>query len=207
MLELVTGTVLATAAGLNAYIPLLGLGLLSRFTDVVQLPDGWAWLENEWIMGVLGVLLLVEILVDKVPALDSVNDVLQSIVRPASGGLVFSAGSASDTVAVSDPAAFVESAQFWPFLLGIVIALIPHVLKAVARPALNLVTAGAGAAVASTLEDIGAVVLTVLAVVVPLLALTGVVVVLVLLIRRLRRALAQRRLRRGAAATGGATSA
>lgn len=195
MLELVTGTVLATAAGLNAYIPLLGIGLLSRFTELMQLPENWAWLENEWVLGILGVLLLGEILVDKIPALDTVNDVLQSVVRPASGGLVFSAGSASGTVAVTDPAAFIESAQFWPFIVGIVIALVPHVLKAVARPVLNLLTGGAGAAVASTVEDVSAVVLTVLAVVVPLIALVGVIIVITLLVRRLRRALAERRLR------------
>jgi len=207
MLEVITGIVLASAAGLNAYIPLLGLGLLSRFTDIVQLPDGWRWLENEWALGVIGVLLVIELIVDKVPALDSVNDVLQTIVRPASGGMVFSAGAASDTVAVADPAAFVTSAQFWPFVLGVVIALIPHVLKAVARPVLNLVTAGFGAAVASTLEDIGAVLLTVLAVVVPVLALVALIAILMVLFRRLRRALAMRRERREAAAASPAVSA
>lgn len=36
-----TGFGLATAAELNAYIPLLALGLLSRFTDLVALPQGW----------------------------------------------------------------------------------------------------------------------------------------------------------------------
>ena len=198
MLELITGTVLASAAGLNAYIPLLGLGLLSRFTELVQLPEGWRWLENEWALGIMAVLLLLEIVVDKVPALDSVNDVVQTIVRPASGGLVFSAGAASDTVAVADPAAFIASAQFWPFVIGACVALIPHVLKALARPVLNLVTAGFGAAAASTLEDLGAVVLTVLAVVVPLLALIALVVTIVLLVRRLRRALRIRREQRAA---------
>jgi peptidoglycan/LPS O-acetylase OafA/YrhL len=204
MLELVTGTVLATAAGLNAYIPLLGLGLVSRFTELVQLPAAWSWIENEWALGVLGVLLVVEVLVDKFPALDSVNDVLQTVVRPASGGIVFSAGSSSDTFAVADPAEFVTSAQFWPFVLGVLIALVPHVLKAVARPVINALTAGAGAAVSSTLEDLGAVVLTVLAVIVPVLALVLLVAVVVVLIRRLRRALAERAARRDSAtpATG-----
>lgn len=196
MLEVITGIVLASAAGLNAYIPLLGLGLLSRFTDIVQLPEGWLWLENEWALGVVGLLLAVEVIVDKVPALDSVNDVLQTVVRPASGGMVFSAGAASDTVAVADPAAFVTSAQFWPFVLGVIIALVPHALKAVSRPMLNLVTAGFGAAVASTLEDLGAVLLTVLAVIVPVLALAALVVILTLLVRRLRRAQLTRRERR-----------
>ncbi|CAG7615289.1 DUF4126 domain-containing protein [Leucobacter soli] len=198
MIEVITGLVLASAAGLNAYIPLLGLGLLSRFTDLVQLPENWIWLENEWTLGIIGVLLVVEVIVDKVPALDTVNDVLQTVVRPASGGLVFSAGASSDTVAVTDPAAFADSAQFWPFVLGIVVALLPHLLKMIARPLLNLVSAGFGAAVASTLEDIGAVVLTILAVVVPVLALIAVVVTILLLVRRLRRALRVRREQRAA---------
>jgi Domain of unknown function (DUF4126) len=56
--ELLTGFGLATAAGLNAYIPLLALGLLSRFTDLVTLPHGWAWLENGWVMTIVAVLLV-----------------------------------------------------------------------------------------------------------------------------------------------------
>ncbi|MBK0419155.1 DUF4126 domain-containing protein [Leucobacter sp. CSA1] len=193
MLEMITGGVLASAAGLNAYIPLLGVGLLSRYTELVHLPSGWAWLENGWVLGILGVLLLVEIVVDKFPVLDTVNDVLQTVVRPASGGLVFSAGSSSETVAVTDPAAFVASEQVWPFLAGIAIALVPHLLKALARPFLNLLTAGAGAAVMSFFEDVGAAALTLLAVLAPILALVLMVVIVVLLARRLRRALAARR--------------
>ena len=204
MLELITGTVLAASAGLNAYIPLLGLGLLSRFTDLVELPTGWLWLENEWSLGIVGVLLLVEILVDKFPALDSINDILQTVVRPASGGMVFAAGASSDTVAVTDPASFVSSGQIWPIIAGILVALVPHALKSLGRPVLNMVTGGAGAAAASTLEDIGAVVLTVLAVVVPIIALIVLVLIVVLLVRQVRRAIAARRRRREeAAATAG----
>ncbi|MBL3687193.1 DUF4126 domain-containing protein [Leucobacter zeae] len=203
MLEIITGGSLAAAAGLNAYIPLLGLGLLARFTGLVQLPDGWAWLANEWCLGILGVLLVVEVVVDKFPALDSVNDVLQTIVRPASGGMVFAAGSSSGTVAVEDPAAFVASAQFWPVVLGVAIALVPHLLKAVARPILNVLTAGAGAAVSSTIEDVAAVAITILAIVVPIIALIAIIVVVALMVRRLRRAVAARREQRAARAGTG----
>lgn len=192
MIEVVTGLVLASAAGLNAYIPLLGLGLLSRFTELVALPDGWAWLENTWVMVILGVLLAIETLVDKVPALDTVNDVLHTVIRPASGGLVFAAGASSETVAVTDPAAFVSSQNWWPFVIGILVALVPHLLKMISRPVLNAVTGGAGAAVASSAEDIGAVTLTVLAVVVPILALLLLVGLVVWLSLRLRRALRRR---------------
>ncbi|QZY51929.1 DUF4126 domain-containing protein [Leucobacter tenebrionis] len=200
MLELITGITLAASAGLNAYIPLLGLGLLSRFTGLVQLPDAWAWLENGWSLGIIGVLLAVEVLVDKFPVLDTVNDVLQTVVRPASGGMVFAAGSSSETVAISDPAGFVASAQFWPFVLGIAIALVPHLLKAVARPVINALTGGAGAAATSFLEDLGALVLTLLAVVVPVLAIVLLIAIIVLLVRRLRRARLRRREQRAGAA-------
>ena len=89
------------AAGLNAYIPLLALGLLSRYTDLLMLPAGWAWLESPAALVILGILLVVEVVADKVPAVDSVNDVLQTVVRPAAGGMVFAAGSGSETIAVS----------------------------------------------------------------------------------------------------------
>lgn len=200
MLELITGGVLAVSAGLNAYIPLLVLGLLSRFTDLVQLPSGWTWLENEWTLGIVGVLLVIEILVDKFPVLDTANDVLHTVIRPASGGLVFSAGAKADTVAVTDPAQWVESGQVWPFVLGVVIALIPHLLKAIARPVLNALSAGLAAPVTSTLEDIGAVLLAVLAILVPVLALVCVALIMWWLVRRLRRALRERAARRAVAA-------
>ncbi|MGB6106527.1 MAG: DUF4126 domain-containing protein, partial [Mycobacterium sp.] len=48
-MELMTGLGLATAAGLNAYIPMLLMGLLSKFTGLISLPPGWAWLENGWV--------------------------------------------------------------------------------------------------------------------------------------------------------------
>src|SRR3712207_5900749 len=109
MLEALAGTGLAAAAGLNAYIPLLSLGLLSRFTDVVTLPSGWSWLENEWVLGVVGVLLLIEVVADKVPAVDHLNDIVQTVVRPASGGIVFGSGTAAETPAIRDPGEFFAS--------------------------------------------------------------------------------------------------
>ena len=72
MLEFLTGTGLALAAGVNAYIPLLAIGLASRFLEFVQLPDAWQWLENEWVIGILAVLLVVEFFADKIPIVDHV---------------------------------------------------------------------------------------------------------------------------------------
>lgn len=190
MFEFLTGTGLAAAAGLNAYIPLLVLGLASRLTDVVNLPGGWIWLENEWVLGIIGVLLVLEIVADKIPAIDTVNDWIQTVVRPASGGIVFGSGSASETAVVSDPAAFFSSNQWVPIVVGIVLALTVHVGKMAARPIANAATAGVAAPVLSTVEDLASVVLSAFAILLPILVIVGVaglVAGLVLLIRRARR--------------------
>ncbi|MCG7597005.1 DUF4126 domain-containing protein [Mycobacterium sp. PSTR-4-N] len=190
-MELLTGFGLASAAGLNAYIPLLALGLLARFTDLVTLPPAWAWLENGWVMAIVAMLLAVEIVADKVPALDSVNDTIQTLVRPTAGGIVFGSGTAAQTAAVTDPGAFASSGQWIPVAAGVVVALVVSLTKSTVRPAANVATAGMAAPVLSTIEDIVSVLLVVLAILVPvlvLLALVGMAWAAVRLIRRRRRA-------------------
>ncbi|WP_294178982.1 DUF4126 domain-containing protein [uncultured Schumannella sp.] len=196
MLEFLTGTGLAAAAGLNAYIPMLVLGLSSRLFDVVNLPAGWAWLENEWVLGILAVLLLLEIVADKIPAVDTINDWIQTVVRPASGGIVFGSGTAAETATVTDPAAFFASNQWVPIVIGIVLALTVHAGKMAARPIANAATAGVAAPVLSTVEDLSALVLSALAIVLPVLVIAGLaslIVGFVLLRRRMRRRAAARR--------------
>ena len=166
-MELLTGLGLATASGLNAYIPLLALGLLSRFTDLITLPHGWAWLENGWVMAIVAVLLLVEIVADKIPALDSINDAIQTFVRPTSGGIVFGSGTASQTAAVTDPGAFAQSGQWIPIVVGVLVALVVSLTKSAVRPAANVATAGVAAPVLSTIEDGVSIALVFLAILFP----------------------------------------
>jgi Domain of unknown function (DUF4126) len=170
-MELLTGLGLATASGLNAYIPLLTLGLLSRFTDLIALPHGWAWLENGWVMAIVAVLLVVEIVADKIPALDSVNDAIQTFVRPTSGGIVFGSGTASQTAAVTDPGAFAQSGQWIPIVVGVLVALVVSLTKSAVRPAANVATAGMAAPVLSTIEDGVSVGLVFLAILIPVVVL------------------------------------
>jgi hypothetical protein len=189
-MELLTGFGLATAAGLNAYIPLLALGLLSRFTDLVTLPHAWAWLENGWVMSIVAALLVVEVVADKVPALDSVNDVVQTFVRPTAGGIVFGSGTAAQTSAVADPGAFVQSGQWIPIAIGVVTALVVSLTKSTVRPVANVATAGVAAPVLSTIEDVTSVGLVFLAILLPVLVLVAVLLIAwaaFALIRRRRR--------------------
>ncbi len=174
MLEALTGTGLATAAGLNAYIPMLTVGLLSRYTDLMSLPSNWQWLENGWVLGILGVLLAIEVVADKVPVVDHVNDVVQTVVRPTAGGLAFGASSSSETVMVTDPAAFFADNNWVPILVGAVLALVVHGAKSAVRPVVNTATLGLGAPVVSTVEDGFSLSMSLIAIVLPLLVLVAV---------------------------------
>ncbi|ADT98294.1 DUF4126 domain-containing protein [Mycolicibacterium gilvum] len=186
-MELLTGFGLATAAGLNAYIPLLALGLLGRFTDLVTLPAGWAWLENGWVMAIVAALLVIEVVADKVPALDSVNDVVQTFVRPTAGGIVFGSGTAAQTATVTDPGAFAQSGQWIPVVIGVAVALVVSLTKSTVRPAANVATAGVAAPVLSTVEDFASVALVFVAILVPALVLVAVFALAWAAVRILRR--------------------
>jgi amino acid transporter len=196
VLEALTGTGLAASAGLNAYIPLMIMGLLSRFTDAINLPHGWEWLSNGWVLAILTVLLAIEVVADKVPIVDHVNDVVQTVVRPTAGGIVFGAGSSSQTATVTDPGTFFGSHQWVPIAAGVIIAFTVHGVKAASRPVINATTAGFGAPVASTAEDIGSIVMSLLAILLPILVLLGLVLMVsstIWVIRRRRQRKRERR--------------
>ncbi len=189
-MEFLVGSGLAAAAGLNAWMPLFLLGIADRFTSWVELPAGWSWLSHDITLWITGVLLVVELIADKFPVVDSINDVIQTVIRPAAGGIVFGAGSSAETVTVDDPTSFFSDGSWVPVAVGIAIALGMHALKAAARPLANAATAGLAAPVVSTAEDASSFALVLFAVFIPVLAglfLIGIFVTAFWLIRRSRR--------------------
>jgi hypothetical protein len=195
MLAALTGLGLSTAAGLNAYIPLLVVGVLANVTDAVRLPPEYAWMSSGWALAVIAVLLLAELVLDKVPVIDHVNDVIQTAVRPAAGGMVFTATQAA---AELDGSAWMAERPWLSWILGIVTALAVHALKTAARPVVNATTAGVGAPIVSTAEDAGSLGLSLIAVFLPILVILALVFFAVFAwwaVRRIRRLRAARRAR------------
>ncbi|GAA1514672.1 DUF4126 domain-containing protein [Sphaerisporangium rubeum] len=172
MLAALTGLGLSTAAGLNAYIPLLVVGLAANLTDAVKLPGDYAWLSNGWVLAIIAVLLTAEFVLDKVPIVDHVNDMIQTAVRPAAGGVVFTATQAASQL---DHSTWMTQHPWAGWTLGIGVALVIHLLKSTARPVVNATTAGVGAPVVSTAEDAGSLGLSLLAVFFPVLVIAALV--------------------------------
>ena len=163
-MEVMTGVFsafgLSASAGLNAYIPLLVIALLARFTDLIELSSPWNALESWWIIGLLVFLSLVEFFADKIPAVNHINDAIQTIVRPVAGALAF----AASAKVITDVNPILSMAA------GVLVAGGVHAVKSLAvRPAVTITTGGAGNVPVSMLEDFISTVLSILSIVIPIL--------------------------------------
>lgn len=180
MLAALTGAGLSAAAGLNAFIPLLVVGLFARFTDYIVLPDHLLWLESWPMIIVSAVLLALELVVDKIPGVDHVNDLIQTAIRPLVGGVIFAATAAATAV---DSSTFWQDNPLIAGLVGAVLTLAVHVGKAASRPAVNATTGGTGAPLASFAEDAISLTLCMVAIFVPVLVIAVFIVIAVAIYR------------------------
>jgi hypothetical protein len=160
MIDILAAFGLSSSAGFNAYLPILITGLLARYTDLLTLSQPWNALEEPWVLLVIAVLLLVEITADKIPVVDTLNDITQTLVRPAAGAVLFAASSN----AISDLNTGLA------LVLGLLVAGGVHTAKTAARPVITATTAGTGNAVVSAGEDAVAAVAAVTAIVVPVVS-------------------------------------
>ncbi|HEY8448312.1 MAG TPA: DUF4126 domain-containing protein [Thermomicrobiales bacterium] len=163
--SVLTGLGLAPPAGLNAYIPLLVLALADRFTDQVTLERPYDFLSSTAGIVVLLVLLTIEIVADKVPGIDHANDLLQSAIRPAAGAISMMAVTNTDD-SLNPVVAMV---------IGLLIAGAVHGVKATSRPAITVSTSGVGNPLISTIEDGIAVFTSIMAILVPIVAVALVI--------------------------------
>lgn len=174
---------LSTSAGLNAYIPLLLVALAARFPaddPLIKLAEPFHLLSSWWIIGLLVLLLVIEMTVDKIPVVDSINDVIQTLIRPAAGAILFAAS--ADVITDISPIV--------PLVAGILLAGTVHAVKGVARPAITATTAGTGNWLVSLVEDIIATITSILAILIPIIGIllfAFVLVMVIVFIRRRRR--------------------
>ncbi len=173
---------LAAASGLNATLPLLIVGMLARI-GLLTLAAPFDALASDIALGGLAVLAVGEIAADKIPGADSVVQVIQTPLTLGAGAILFA--SQNSMIESLSPGLAI--------LVGLLTAGGIHTLRALARPVINVATMGIGGPVASIVEDIGAVGLTLLALLAPILAVVGLVVLVALGGRLAARRLVQRR--------------
>jgi len=164
---------LSASAGLNAYIPLLVVGVIAHYTDWIKLNAPWDTLANAWVLIILGILLIIEMLADKIPAVNHINDIVQTIFRPAAGAVIFAASAQVIT----------DIHPVLALACGLIVAGSVHAVKSAAvRPAVTAATAGTGNVPVSILEDVIATTLSILSVIIPILVGAFIVILTALIV-------------------------
>ena len=160
------------AAGVNLYATVALVGLAARF-GWVALPEQFQVFNNPWVIGVAGVLYVVEFFADKIPWVDTMWDAVHTFVRPVGGALIAVAalGDASPTI------------EGLVALLGGAVAAGSHATKAGTRVAANASPEPFSNWALSIIEDIFVVGLGLVTLKFPLLALgISLVILLVMML-------------------------
>lgn len=119
-------SLLAWASGIRLYLVIFVLGLAAQ-QGYLELPAGLEVIENPWVIGAAGWMLLLEFLVDKVPALDSAWDTFHTFIRIPAGALL-AAGATSETL---------DALAIAAAILGGTITAGTHLTKAGSRALIN----------------------------------------------------------------------
>lgn len=153
-----TSVGLGVGAGVNAYATLLVFGLIARFQPSLFPGAEAQFFASTPVLITLGVLYTVEFFADKVPTIDHAWDAIHTFIRPAAGALVaFSAASR-------------EIPNEWVILASVIAggaALTSHVGKASLRAGSTVTTGGLANPILSVIEDVVAIVGTMLALLLP----------------------------------------
>jgi Domain of unknown function (DUF4126) len=175
---LAMGIALAAAAGLRAWLPMLAAGGLARL-GVLELGPTFRFLASDKALVIFAIATVIELVGDKIPAVDHALDMLGTPLRPLAGAVL----AASVLGAVTDPL----TASIVGIAVGAPTALVPHVAKSALRAVSTTATAGLANPALSFVEDAVTVVLLILAVLIPIVVVALVGLTLYFTARWLRR--------------------
>jgi len=159
---------LGIAAGTNAYIPLILLGSIARWTPLITLPEGWQWLQSEWTIGILALLIVLDMVAQRFPGIATVSDIFQTALRPTAAGVAVSAQGAS-VATITDWESFWSDGQWVPVALAVGVALAVHLAKVVVRATADVVTAGVAGGILAGIDEGSSVAFSVTALLLPVL--------------------------------------
>ena len=171
IIALSLGLALSAACGFRVFVPLLAMSIVSR-AGLIELGESWVWISETWVLIAFAVATLLEIGAYYIPWLDNLLD---SVTTPAAvvAGVIVSAASLGQIEDINPALQWMLAVIGGGGMAGTI-----QIGSALTRVASTTTTGGAANPVVSTAEAGGAVACSVLAVILPVLA---VVLVLVLI--------------------------
>lgn len=139
------GILLAWLAGIRVYLTVFGVGLAGYF-GWLDLPQAMQAAQSPWVLGTSGALAAAEFFADKIPGVDSVWDLLHTLLRVPAGAFLAAAAMSPD-------------GQLGGGMLatGAGVALTSHLIKSGSRALLNTSPEPVSNLTASVTEDVAVV--------------------------------------------------
>ena len=134
------------ASGINLYAAVFALGMAGA-TGYVELPDQLDAIQNPWVIGAASLMYLVEFIVDKIPGVDSIWDIVHTFIRVPAGALMALGATGDQGLAL----------EMVGGLAGGAMALNSHAVKMGSRAAINTSPEPFSNWAASITEDISVV--------------------------------------------------
>lgn len=157
VVALLSGLGLSASSGLNAYLPLLILALTDRISESFDLPGPYDAISSNAGIIVILLVMVIELVADKIPPIDHYNDFLHTPIRVLAGAICFMAVAAeSDRLNV-----WVAGA------IGLVVAGAVGYWKLTQRPIVTAATNGIGNPIVSLVEDVGVILVSIVAMAFP----------------------------------------
>ena len=153
------GLALAATCGLRAFLPLFVVSLLGHLGHI-ELSDGFEWMSSTSAVAGLGAAVLLELLADKIPVVDHVLDTVAVVVKPLAAMVA-----AASVMTELDP----MLSTVVGLVLGGTMAQGVHLVKAKLRLLSSALTATVANPFVSIIEDILALMATILAFLLPVL--------------------------------------
>jgi hypothetical protein len=183
ILGIAVGIGLSAACGFRVFVPLLIMNL-AALSGQLQLPAGFAWMGSVYATIAFGTATIVEILAYYIPGVDHVLDIIATPVAVVAG-----------TITTASMA--VDLSPFLQWMLALIagggIAGLVQGATVALRAKSAVATAGLGNPLIATLELIGAIMVALLAIIVPLLCLAVVVLLVVFVFKKTSRLIFGRR--------------
>ncbi len=200
-MDLGTPLGLAFASGINAYLPMLSFAVSARFLHLGKVNPQFAFITQDWFIIALVILTLIDFVADKFPVIDHTWDAIHTVIRPIAGALVAAASYSQfhlpgikispassqipqailtdmssshilgTIVTVSNTLPALGPGLLIILILGGLLALMSHTVKATTRLASTLTTAGILNVGLSLAEDILVLIIVLLSLLVPIVML------------------------------------
>jgi hypothetical protein len=178
-LALLLGLGLSASTGLNTFLPLLLLAAAAKFHIAgISLGARFDWLSSDVAIIVLIIACVVELIADKIPAVDHFLDSVGTFVRPVAGFIA----TASVLTGVDPVVAAVLG-----LIVGAPASLGLHTLKAGTRVASTATTFGCANPVLSLIEDVISLLLSLVAIFAPVVVPVALGLLVLVLWRAVRR--------------------